>query len=115
MNGQDLINLLSRAPEAEVRVESMIVNDPPRLLAISDINLNNEANSWIVAIPPVGQPPMENKPKIPVNVMMTNVNNLRMSCVDDIADAVHQNAVEHGFHDPNQAEGDFLAHMCCNK
>lgn len=40
---------------------------------------------------------------------------VKNSSIDRIADLVHQNALEHGFHDPNQNEGDWLAHMCCNK
>ncbi len=40
---------------------------------------------------------------------------MREMAIDSLADIVHLNAVEHGFHDPNQSEGDFLAHMCCNK
>lgn len=35
--------------------------------------------------------------------------------IDEIADRVHHNAKAKGFHDPNQSEGDYLAHMCCNK
>lgn len=40
---------------------------------------------------------------------------LHDATLDTIADAVHANAIAHGFHDPNQSEGDYLAHMCCNK
>ncbi len=35
--------------------------------------------------------------------------------LNEIADDVHANAVLHGFHPEGQNEGDWLAHMCCNK
>lgn len=35
--------------------------------------------------------------------------------IDEMADKIHENAHRHGFHDPNQSEGDFLAHMGMNK
>jgi hypothetical protein len=37
-----------------------------------------------------------------------------MKTIDEIADAVHANAVAHGFHDPSQTEYEFLADQLNN-
>lgn len=41
--------------------------------------------------------------------ILTNAN------INFIADNVHKNAIEHGFHPEGQDVGDWLAHMCNNK
>ena len=46
---------------------------------------------------------------------LTDITFQPTATLDEIADKVHQNAINHGFHNPEQSEGDFLAHMCCNK
>lgn len=35
--------------------------------------------------------------------------------LSELAQVIHKNACEHGFHPPEQNIGDWLAHMCCNK
>lgn len=45
----------------------------------------------------------------------TQIKALQKLDLRQLADLVFANAYAHGFHDPNQSEGDFLAHMCCNK
>lgn len=53
-------------------------------------------------------------PSLRKKVMNQTARQLLNASIDDVATAVHQNAIEHGFHDPAQARGDFLAHMICN-
>ncbi len=43
------------------------------------------------------------------------IQELQSSNIQTLVDAIHTNARLKGFHPEDQSEGDYLAHMCCNK
>lgn len=51
MKAKELIELLSKAPEAEVRVDRIFTHYEPLPLEPRHVVLNNEANTWIITPP----------------------------------------------------------------